>query len=377
VPDMRSERPETELGLLATVDFKAFLETLRVRWWVIPVVLVVTIGFLMAQQSRLRTEPLSYRVSAVYDVPNPLVLLGTIGINPALVVQIPDERTQLQKLAGSEIRAQVTEELGSSVNMEIPGSYEDPFLLTCESSEQETCTRAVEIYAEKASEIRNFAVVSTLTSLRAIFQGAFEATGDPIAQSKVAGIDGLLNNLDTDLVQTDSYVQTIGATVGDIQDVNYRFGLVVALIVSLLILLQLTYSDSRVRSVRQLVRLVGDNAFIGAVSRAGDAVKDRRTAVALYQGLRSVSAQRIVYVPLRNPAEDAAALSSLSAMASGTSMVSKPFSELSVAEIAQDTPGEISVVIVKRNRDLRKDVLEALAGFQKSGRRVVGFLLLD
>lgn len=374
---MRSERPETEPALLATVDFRAFLETLRVRWWVIPVVLVVTIGFLMAQQSRLRTEPLSYRVSAVYDVPNPLVLLGTIGINPALVVQIPDERTQLQKLAGSEIRAQVTEELGSSVNMEIPGSYEDPFLLTCESSEQETCARAVEMYAEKASEIRNFAVVSTLTSVRAIFQGAFEATDDPIAESKVAGVDGLLNNLNTDLVRTDSYVQTIGATVGDIQDVNYRFGLVVALIVSLLILLQLTYSDSRIRSVRQLVRLVGDDAFIGAVSKAGDAVKARRTAVALYQGLRSVSAQRIVYVPLRNPAEDTAALSSLSAMASGTNVVSKPFSELSVAEIAQDTPGEISVVIVKRNRDLRKDVLEALAGFQKSGRRVVGFLLLD
>jgi len=374
---MPSERAKTEPGLLATVDFRAFLETLRVRWWVIPAVIVVTIGFLIAQQSRLRTEPLSYRVSAVYDVPNPLVLLGTIGINPALVVQTPDEPTQLQKLAGSEIRGQVTEELGSSVNMEIPGSYEDPFIITCESSEQETCTRAVDMYAKKASEIRNFAVVSTLTSLRAIFQGAFEATDDPIARSKVAGIDGLLNNLETDLVQTDSYVQTIGATVGDIQDVNYRFGVIVALIVSLLILLQLTYSDSRVRSVRQLVRLVGDDAFIGAITKAGDAVTDRRAAVALYQGLHSASAQRVAYVPLRKALDDTTAVSSLSALASGTSLVSKPFSELTVSEIAQDVPGEVSVIVVKRNHDLRKDVLDARAGFRQSGRHLVGFLLLD
>jgi hypothetical protein len=374
---MRKERPETEPGLLATVDIRAFVETLRVRWWVFPAVLAVTVGFLFAQQSRLRTEPLSYRVSAVYDVPNPITLIGTIGINPALVVQIPDERTQLQQLAGSEIRAQITEELGSSVNMEIPGSYEDPFIITCESSDQETCTRAVDLYAERASEIRNFAIVSTLTSLRAIFQGASEATSDPIASSKVAGIDGLLNNLKTDLVKTDSYIQTIGATVGDIQDVNYRFGLVVALIVSLLILLQLTYTDSRVRSVRQLVRIVGDDAYIGVATKAGDAVNNRRTAVALYQGLRSVSAQRVVYVPLRATLEDAATISNLSALAGATSVTSKPFSELTVSEIAQDVPGEVSVIVVRRNHDLRNDVLEALAGFRQSGRRLVGFLLLD
>jgi hypothetical protein len=85
----------------------------------------------------------------------------------------------------------------------------------------------------------------------------------------------------------------------------------------------------------------------------------------------------VVYVPLRATLEDAATISNLSALAGATSVTSKPFSELTVSEIAQDVPGEVSVIVVRRNHDLRNDVLEALAGFRQSGRRLVGFLLLD
>jgi hypothetical protein len=59
------------------------------------------------------------------------------------------------------------------------------------------------------------------------------------------------------------------------------------------------------------------------------------------------------------------------------SVLARPFTELSVAELTQATTSEMDVIVVQRNRDLRKDLIEVLAALNRSERKVAGVLLLD
>jgi len=67
----------------------------------------------------------------------------------------------------------------------------------------------------------------------------------------------------------------------------------------------------------------------------------------------------------------------LAEMVGAQPVVAKPFSDLSVKELADLSPDEVDVLVVQRNRDLRKDVVEAVVALSKSGRRFAGVLLVD
>ena len=47
---MTDQHNDTDAGLVAGVDFVAFWETLKLRWWVIPVVIGLAMGFLWTQE---------------------------------------------------------------------------------------------------------------------------------------------------------------------------------------------------------------------------------------------------------------------------------------------------------------------------------------
>jgi hypothetical protein len=54
-----------------------------------------------------------------------------------------------------------------------------------------------------------------------------------------------------------------------------------------------------------------------------------------------------------------------------------PFATMSVTELAENTPGEVDVLIVRRNHDLRTDLSEAVAAARNSDRPLAGVLLLN
>jgi len=144
-----------------------------------------------------------------------------------------------------------------------------------------------------------------------------------------------------------------------------------------LILLQLTYSDSRVRSLRQLVRSVGEDALLGAVSRKANPVSERRVAVSLHRALGLASSATLRFLPLRHEMTDTTTVSRLAEMSGASHDVSRPFSELGVPELTTTDRDTVDVIVVQRHRDLRKDATEALAALRRSGRPVAGVLLVD
>jgi hypothetical protein len=374
---MVNSRSVTDQSLLATVDLRAFLETLRFRWWVVPIMVALSIGFFVTQESRLQTEPASYYVAKSYQLPTPISLLGPVGINPALISEFPDLSGQLLILGSDEVKREIAAVLGKQTDVEIPPNYSSPFIFQCEAPEAEDCENAIDAYAERAALIRAEALTYSLETTRKVFEEIYRTTDDPIALSKMTAIDVVLKNLNTKLIPTDVFREFNGPTISTVGRDKYVFAVVAGLILAGLVLLQLTYSDSRVRSVRQLIRVVGDDSFLGVIRKKPNPVGDRRTAVALMHGLHSTERRGVRFIPLRHAISNHAQLTLLAETAGSSHAVSEPFSDMSVAEFVGGTSDQADVVLVQRNRDLRKDVVEALIAVQRSGRRLAGVLLID
>lgn len=375
---MSISNTKSELSLFETIDVRAFFETLRLRWWVIPVVLAASVGFLQAQESDLRTEPASYIVSRGYEVWSPTKALSSVGINLALV-EFPEPITQLLILKSNEVSEEIAATIGKEVEVKIPENWETPVTFTCNQPVESDCVQALDAYVAKAAQLRKDSINTGIDNLRAILVDLQESKPDPLVQKQIDGLDALKATLDVPFVLVDSFTQSLGPTVSEVRRPTYLMGLAAGLLISLLILLQLTYSDSRIRSVRQLVRVVGSDSYLGRASKKMNAVRDRRTAITLHQGLLSASATHLRYLPLRtqlnNDAEST--LTRLTSMIGASQVVAMPFAELEITEISNPVASEADVIIVQRNRDLRKDVVEALSALQRSSRKLVGVLLVD
>lgn len=374
---MGDSTAKADLGLFDTIDIRAFLETLRLRWWIIPVLIAASIGFLQAQESDLQTEPTSFAVSRSYEVGFPQLVLSSVGVRNDSVREFPETSTQILILQSDETRAEISSKLGLDVQVKVPDNYETPFTLSCNMATVADCEKAIGAYVDKAVEIRRSAIAAGLDSLKTLLVGQQETNPDPLIPPQIAAIDSLSRNLEVKFAFVDGYEQAIGPTVNQVRRPTTLMGIAAGLVISLIILLQLTFTDSRVRSVRQLVRLVGNDLLLGRVTPKEQPVRDRRTAVALLRGLRLMSASRVHYLPLRETINGEALLARVATMAGAPHEISKPFAELSVPELVNAVVGNADVLVVQRNKDLRKDVTEAIHALQRSDRRLVGVLLVD
>lgn len=373
---MSTSTSRSELSLFETIDLRAFFETLKLRWWVVPAVVAVSVGFLQAQESDLRTEPASYIVSRGYEVWSPQKALASVGINLSLV-EFPEPITQLLMLKSNEVAEEISAKIGKEVEVKIPENWETPVTFTCNEPVESDCVKAIDAYVAKAAELRKSSINTGINNLRSVLTDLQKTNPDPLVQKQIDGLDALQATFEVPFVLVDSFTQSLGPTVTDVRRPTYLMGIAAGILLSFLILLQLTYSDSRVRSVRQLVRLLGDATLLGRVSRKSNAVRDRRTAIVLHHELRRGSSSRLRYLPLRHSIRDSSLLSRLTEMAGTAHSISAPFSELSIPELGDASSGESDVIVVQRNRDLRKDVLEAVSAYRHSDRHLAGFLLID
>jgi len=373
---MDNRQLDNDSSLFSTVDIRAFFETLRLRWWVVPVVLAVSVGFLQAQESDLRTDPESYIVSRGYEVASPARTLLSIGVNLAYA-EFPEAQSQLLILKGSEVRQEIADKLGKDIEVRVPDNWETPVTFTCNQPVKSDCVDAIDAYVAKASSLRREAISTGLQNLKSLLSDTQAAKPDAVIPTQIAAIDALQKNLEVPFALVDSFEQSVGPTVNQVRRPTYLMGIAAGLLIAFLILLQLTYTDSRVRSVRQLVRLVGSENYLGRATSKADSVRDRRIALTLHQGLRSGSKLVLRFVPLRNSVRDGAILQRLSNLTGASQNITKPFAELSVPEISSPIADESDVIVVQRNKDLRSDVVEALFAFQRTGRRLGGVLLVD
>jgi len=394
------QQKDSDFSLLAGVDLAAFWETLKLRWWVIPAVVAVAVGFLWAQESDLRTEPGSYYISEAYEARDPTAVLASVGIDPVSVRSFPDANNQLLLLQSAAVKAEIAEQLGSDVAVTVTRSRpsftlvdtlesdgKSSFVFTsagvptynfsCNQPVKADCQAAIAAYVAKTTEIRRDALAAGLADLRAVLSQVNSTSPDVGIATKIAAIEVLEQRLDTPLLKVSEYEEAIGATLTSVRRPTYTFGVAAGVLIAVLILLQLTYTDSRIRSLRQLTRIAGADRVLGRMSQKDNPLNERRAAVGIHAVLGRSKASIIRYVPLRHAVSDETSLQRLASTAGATHVVASPFAELSVAALTQPSTTEADVIVVQRNKDLRKDLVEVLTALERSGRSLAGVLLLD
>ena len=397
---MTNRSGDTDIDLLTGLDLRAFVATLRLRWWVIPAALAVSIGFLWAQESDLRTKPGSYYVSRTYEARDPTAVLASVGIDPVSVRAFPDANNQLLVLQSAEVRSEIAQNLGADVAVTVSRSRPSftlvdtlesdgqssfvfqsagvpTYSFACNEPVKATCEEAIGAYVDKAVELRREAFVAGIADLRAVLTTVSNASPDPAIATKLSALDVLVERLETPFVQIASTEETIGATIAGVRRPTYMFGVVAGLVIALLIILQLTVTDTRLRSVRQLGRLVSPESFLGWVTARSREVADRRTALLLHRAVTDSSSRGIRFIPLRAVPDNATALSKLAELCSLPAVTARPYSEMTVAELTADSSGESDVLVVRRNRDDRREIADAYASLRRSGRPFAGVLLVD
>ena len=397
---MATQHKDSDFSLLAGVDLPAFWETLKLRWWVIPATIAIAVGFLWAQESDLRTEPGSYYISETYEARDPTAVLASVGIDPVSVRSFPDANNQLLLLQSAAVRTEIAEQLGSDVAVTVSRSRpsftlvdtlesdgQSSFVFTsagvptysfaCNEPVKSDCQSAIAAYVAKATEIRRDALAAGLADLRAVLSQVSSASADAGVSTKIAAIDVLVQRLDTPMLKVSEYEEAVGSTISSIRRPTYTFGIAAGVLIALLILLQLTYTDSRIRSLRQLTRIAGAERALGSISDKSNPLSERRAAVGIHGALGRSGATSVRYLPLRNKVADEAPLHRLASAAGTTFTIASPFAELSVAALTQPSATEVDVIVVQRNSDLRKDLVEVLNALERSGRFVAGALLLD
>lgn len=397
---MVDQQKDSDFSLLAGVDLAAFWETLKLRWWVIPAVVAVAVGFLWAQESDLRTEPGSYYISEAYEARDPTAVLASVGIDPVSVRSFPDANNQLLLLQSAAVKAEIAEQLGSDVAVTVTRSRpsftlvdtlesdgKSSFVFTsagvptynfsCNQPVKADCQAAIAAYVAKTTEIRRDALAAGLADLRAVLSQVNSTSPDVGIATKIAAIEVLEQRLDTPLLKVSEYEEAIGATLTSVRRPTYTFGVAAGVLMAVLILLQLTYTDSRIRSLRQLTRIAGADRVLGRMSQKDNPLNERRAAVGIHAVLGRSKASIIRYVPLRHAVSDETSLQRLASTAGATHVVASPFAELSVAALTQPSTTEADVIVVQRNKDLRKDLVEVLTALERSGRSLAGVLLLD
>ncbi len=397
---MVDQQQDSDFSLLAGVDLVAFWETLKLRWWVIPAVVAVAVGFLWAQESDLQTEPGSYYISETYEARDPTAVLASVGIDPVSVRSFPDANNQVLLLQSAAVKAEIAEQLGSDVAVTVTRSRpsftlvdtlesdgQSSFVFTsagvptynfsCNQPVKADCQAAIAAYVAKTTEIRRDALAAGLADLRAVLSQVNSTSPDDGTETKIAAIKVLEQRLDTPMLKVSEYEEAIGATLTSVRRPTYTFGVAAGVLVAVLILLQLTYTDSRVRSLRQLTRIAGADRVLGRMSQKDNPLNERRAAVGIHAVLGRSKASIIRYVPLRHAASDETSLQQLASTTGATHVVASPFAELSVAALTQPSTTEVDVIVVQRNKDLRKDLVEVLTALERSGRSLAGVLLLD
>jgi predicted membrane-bound spermidine synthase len=201
-------------------------------------------------------------------------------------------------------------------------------------------------------------------------------SGSVDAQEKIAGIDAALPLITGELALLSTSEDQYGGTITSVKKSTYGFGFIAGALIGLLVALQLTIVDKRVRSLSQLAKHVERTDILGHAT--ADAVSLQHVAAALVARANRQSITSIALVPAASAGNASDLATKLHAITQplGVSVIAQP----SVSSIDAQTllsMGDGSVVVAEAKRSTTDDVVKTWSVLASAQRTVVGVLLAD
>ena len=384
------------------IDFRSIRDILRLRWWIFPLCVVVCVGLLYTQESNLQSTPSSVLVVATYGPRNEMAGLSLYGIDPTAVREYPSFQNQLESVREQAAKA-VEDQLGQSIDVTVTRPEqqvslitaadttgkqkltmlnvgEPNYILTCIASTQETCDQAIEIYVKQLSVSRADGIANGLRKLADDVQKVLDSSPDNQSQLELQR-NALLTASSSAAGEMQLVSELVDAQSGTITTVHkstYIFGALAGLLIALLIVLQLTYTDDKIRSSRKLLSSSSTPIFLGEITSRNTAAEVRQVLAGLVTQSRVANRSLISLLPAdaHTDLDHLIELMSDDAKSNGLTIAKTPsVDEMSIAQML-DSASALTVIIARKNLSSLTAVRHAKEVLARSNNNVVGVILV-
>ena len=403
----------------STFDLRGVLDTLRLRWWIVLLSIIVAVFAVFIQETNSKAPTDGYLVTVykTYEAKIETSALQIAQVDPSAVVPFPsfesqlgvlqsgDTATELLARAGVDAVVAVTrsepkftmvdtlDEANNRVTFLSRGTTSYTYM--CRAANVEDCNKLIAAYVLKTSELRKEGTIGGLEVGQKLISELLMAgeadlndlrsTGAPA--TSIAALENKLVDLKTksDALEftADEIAGTLefaseaiiedGAAASFVKKSSYLYGLIFGLIVGLLIVSQLGITDKKIRSKRQINRGRPSLPVLGDVA-TGSGLQEGIAAVVASARAHSINLVRVVGL-----GGDSSTLSSLNSEIAKHSLqvTQMPIFSTLTAE-ALLAPANSAMLLVAVKGVSRIDSLQqAVEAAQLAGNQVLGVLLVS
>jgi hypothetical protein len=368
------------------------------RWWIVLIAALIGVVAMWSQESELATTPAITEITRIYESRDETALLSVVGIDPSTISPLPSFDNQILRIQEQTNREKIAQEIGTDVGVSISRSEQRFSLLDtlegdgktrftflsvgtptytfrCSDSTADTCNKAIDAYLGALVQTRKASIISGIDRLTTMLESAALA-GSPLAQERILGLQAASPLITGELTLLSSEEVQSGATVSTVKKSTYVFGLIGGALVGLLIALQLTLTDKRVRSLSQLSKRFEARALLGVVTPEPSSIQ--HAAAAIVARAQSLSITSVALVPVDQQTSTQLLVEQLHSVTSpmGVTVTSlTSISDLLASELISSQSGMIA--LASCGVSLTEDVVSTWSVLENANKPVVGVLLVD
>ena len=367
------------------------------RWLIVLIAALVGVVAMWSQESDLSTTPASTEVLRTYESRDETALLSLVGIDPATVSPFPSFEHQVLQIQEPAMRDAISAKIGFEVVVSISRSEQRFSLLDtvegdgktkftflsvgtptytfyCSDASEDNCNTALDEYLLQLQEIRKQSIVSGLDRLQLLLESLSLNTASN--SEKISALQAAKPLIKGELALLSATTNAVGATVSTVKSSTYAFGFMGGALIGLLVALQLTLIDKRVRSISQLSKRFDSQALLGMVT--SEAASIQHVAAALVARAQSLSLSSVALVPVDEAMEVQSMAERIHAVTSPmgvtvTSLVA--ISTLSAGELISSSSGMIA--LASRGVSLTEDIVTTWSVLEKAQKPLLGVILAD
>jgi len=362
------------------------------------VVIAALLGIVVmwSQESELSITPASTKVVRIYESRDETALLSLVDIDPATVSPFPSFDSQIVEINGPKIREQISESTGLELEVSI-GRSEQRFSLlntvegdgktkftflsvgtptytfSCTDASPDNCNTVIDEYVIRLSQMRKESIVSGLDRLQLMLESLQLNTTANL--DRIAAISSAKTLINGELALLSTTNMPIGGTVSTVKSSTYAFGFVGGAFVGLLLALQLTLIDKRVRTRHQLSKKFGPESVLGEIRDGKHSVEHVAAAIVAKAAHQSISAVSVL--PANEKFSVEVLGNNLSAITHQLGLTVEALPEINLVNASQLLSSPRAAVVVAESGKTRFEEIErTCAILRATNTLVLGILLV-
>ena len=385
------------------IDLRSVRDIIRLRWWIIPLCMVVAAGLMFSQESDLQTTPQSTTVIKTFGAKDEIASLAVFGVDPNSVKEFPTFQNQLSAVrlnAPQKVEGQLGKSIGVLVSRTDPQvsmvnsamgdggqkftvlSVGTPnYVFSCAAENRQDCDKAIDVFVSEVETARKDGVLEGLKNLSSSIKAVInsENVTVPDLGTKLAAIEAISPLVSGRLSVVNEEILYSGGTVSTVKISTYAFGLASGLLIAILIILQLAFTDDRIRSRRKIEVLGAELNFLGEIRQSSLESDVNQTAAALVIQARLSGTTEVVLVPVGQklvPQNTVGPITDL-AHSRGIQITSSEDVDSLTLEKLVDNPSTAIVLVVFKHESSVNQLRHTYEILNRTGHQILGITLSD